>query len=59
MKIKEIVAALAALEGKKHQVSVGNVREIIGLLSDLAYASPLIGLSLYDNGKRRTKRKKK
>jgi hypothetical protein len=57
--IKEIVKYVADYEGLKEQVSVGNIREIVGIVSDLIFAFyPLVDV-LYNNGKRRAKRKKK
>jgi hypothetical protein len=35
MKIKEIVSEIAKREGKKSQVKVGDVREVIGHLADM------------------------
>jgi hypothetical protein len=62
MKIKELVSELAKEEGKKHQASVGDVRELVGLLSDLMYRHPrpeeLAG-NLYANGRRRHLRNQK
>jgi len=59
MTIKELVKHIATFEGKKHEASVSDIREIVGILSDLAFVSPSIGLSLYDNGNRRAKKKGK
>lgn len=67
MTIKELVSHIAKQEGKKHQASVGDVREIVSLISDMFYADlnekePRDCIStiaaLYKNGKRRAKRKK-
>ena len=35
--LKELVAIVAKEEGKKHESSVGDVREIVSILSDLEY----------------------
>ncbi len=62
MTIKELVSKIAKLEGKKHQASVGDVREIVGLVSDEVFASndPVsFMLELSQNGKHRAKRKAK
>lgn len=64
MKISEIVKILAKGEDGKSKVKVGDIREVIGLLSDLLYADQK-GLDhpyeTYDalvlNGKRRAKKK--
>jgi hypothetical protein len=42
MKISELVSSIAQFEGKKVEVSVGNIREIISILSDLVYFESLI-----------------
>lgn len=59
--IKEIVSAIAKSEGLKNQVSVGNIREIVGIFSDMICASTGIDVIevLNKNGKARLKRKKK
>lgn len=59
MNMRELASELAEAEGLKVEVSVGNMREILGLLSDLIYAEggdDLVNL-LYRNGKRRAKKK--
>ena len=66
MKIKELVSWIAKIEGKKREVSVGDVREIVGIVSDkiyLAYKESDTTLSSFItqlrlNGQRRSKRKK-
>jgi len=62
MKIKDLVGLVAKNEGKKKQTPVGNVREIIGLISDVLFSELFNGDSetlkeLYKNGSRRTKKK--
>lgn len=61
MTIKQIVKEICKREGLKSQTSIGNVREIVGHLSDLIadkYAE--VVLPLYKNGlKRHQKAKKK
>lgn len=57
--IKEIVAHIAKLEGKKSEVSIGNLREVVGIISDLISRDPDALLALVNNGKRRAKKKKK
>jgi hypothetical protein len=70
MKITELPSILCKKEGKLKQVSVGNMREIISILSDLLYADELCifannkadQLPLYNallkNGQRRAKKAK-
>lgn len=59
MKIKELVSKLAKAEGKKHQMKVGDVREIVGLISDEMVKDSDTLLNLVENGHRRAKRNKK
>lgn len=64
MTIKELVSHIAKLEGKKHEASVGDIKEIVGLLSDLFYNAESqgdhsVGLSIYYNGKRRANKRGK
>lgn len=59
MNLKELVSKIAKAEGKKHQASVGDVREIIGLVSDELAIDPTLGVLLIVAGQRRAKRKKK
>ena len=64
MTIKELVSHIADQEGKIKEVSVGNIREIIGIISDLFYQYESNGdrsldLLLYSNGKRRANKKGK
>jgi hypothetical protein len=61
MNIKELATHVAKLEGKKHQASIGDVREIIGILSDALIRPDSIRtyMALVKNGQRRAKRKKR
>lgn len=56
MKVSELVSKIAKLEGKKHQTKVGDVREIVGLVSDAAFNDSEVITALVANGKRRAKR---
>jgi hypothetical protein len=58
MNLQGIVKFLCEREGKLSEVSVGNMREIVSLMSDLVYGSDGITAVLYANGKRRSKKKK-
>ncbi len=57
--MRKLATTIAAREGKKSQVAIGNVREILAILSDIAFErvggeSPMSLLSiLYLNGKHR------
>lgn len=58
--MKELASKIAKLEGKTHQASIGDVREIIGLVSDAIYKHPQhVLILLCDNGRRRAARKSK
>lgn len=58
--MKDLASKIAKLEGKKHQSSIGDVREIIGLVSDAIWKDPQgILILLCDNGRRRKERKAK
>jgi len=54
-----IVREISAKEGKKKSVSVGNVREIVGIISDMMIDNPEAAPELFAIGYRRAKRKKK
>jgi hypothetical protein len=61
MTIKNLVTEIVMREGRKSNVAIGDVREIVGLLSDIIYASDdAVGvvLMLLRNGKQRAKKKK-
>ena len=58
MTLKELVSKIAKEEGKKHEAPVGDVREIVGLISDEIFKDPELGLKLAQNGARRAKAKK-
>lgn len=60
MTIRSLASRIAKLEGRKSQTRIADIREILSLLSDIMYAEPADCSSvLYDNGKKRLKRKKK
>lgn len=62
MTIKELVSKISKLEGKKHQASVGDVREIIALVCDELVLDKIpnaTATALVKNGQRRAKRRKK
>lgn len=54
-----IVRDISKREGKKKSVSVGNVREIVGILSDMLNENVEVGVTLFKLGEERAKRKKK
>lgn len=66
MTIKKLASMVAQREGKKSQARIGEVREILGIISDLIYAdylehkesSPVLD-ALANNGLGRAKKKVK
>lgn len=62
MTVNNLASCLTKAEGKKHQASVGDVRELLGILSDMIYIQ--IGTKcraeiftvLYLNGEKRFKK---
>lgn len=65
MTIKKLITEIAKRENKKKSVSIGNIREVIGILSDIFYkeyeenCNSLVLLdSFIENGRKRAKKKK-
>lgn len=58
MKISEMVSYLAKKEAGKSEVKVADIREIVGIISDLVHQNPDVMASLLANGKKRSKKKK-
>lgn len=46
MTLKELAAAIAAAEGKKNQVKIGDIREILRVIADLAVEDPEVIVTL-------------
>lgn len=61
MSIKEIVQHLWTMEGKRIKVSIADMREIVGLLSDLMIkpGGADVMQALIQNGQKRAEKKKK
>ncbi len=57
MKMKDLVSKIALTEGKKSQATVGDIREILGIISDIIFADPEAYDVLYSNGKKESKKK--
>ncbi len=55
----DLVKYLCAKEGKKVGVPVGQMREVVAILSDLCYEQPGVCLLLQANGRRRATRGRK
>lgn len=51
--MNQICVHIARLEGKKVETPIGNIREIMGIVSDLVYDYPEVVEVLYTNGARR------
>lgn len=65
MKFKKLASEIAKKEGNKSQVRIGDIREILGILSDIMYESHQKDTDLnlsylfYINGKKRAKKNEK
>lgn len=59
--IKGLASAIAKREGKKVQVNIAQINEILGVLSDLFYSGNISGMlvMLFENGQKRAKNKAK
>lgn len=57
--VRGLASAIAKREGKKSQARIGDIREIIGILSDMVYVGDgykgSLLTMLFDNGERRYK----
>jgi len=58
MKLKHLASLVCLREGKKRQISIGNAREVIAIISDLVYEKPHVMLALLTNGERRSLKRK-
>ena len=56
MKVTDLYKLIAEREGKKSEVSIGNIREIVGIIADLL-TNDEVYKCLVKLGKRRAKRK--
>lgn len=56
--MKDLATAIAKQEGKKTQARIGEVREILSVLSDMIYLDSVLIELLINNGKKRAKKKK-
>lgn len=63
MTIKELASKIAKIEGKKSQARIGDIREILGILSDLmideSQIATIVMIMLESGIKRLNKKKKK
>ena len=51
--MNELAKFICSLEGKKSQVSIGDVKELLGIIGDLMYANPEVHNLIMKNGRRR------
>lgn len=64
MTVKELCSKIAKAEGKKHEASIGDVREIVGIICEQFYSmsegdfANLVN-ALVAAGRKRAKRRKK
>lgn len=58
MTMKELTSYIALSEGKKKSVQIGDVREVLAILSDMLYEDPRIVSTLFMNGQSRAKKRK-
>lgn len=59
MGLKEIYSYIAKHEKGKEEISIGNIREVVKLISDLIVEDEAALKSLVSNGRRRLKSKSK
>ncbi len=57
MNVQKLASKISKLEALKKQVSIGNVREIIGLISDAIIEDSDTLIQLCTNGRRRAARR--
>lgn len=58
MNVQQLASLIARKEGHKSQSRIGDIREILAILSDLSYSSPDVIPAIIKNGIARAKRKK-
>lgn len=56
MNIRELASKIAKIEGHKSQTRIGDIREILAILSDLSLTSPEAIHCIVKNGVTRSKR---
>jgi hypothetical protein len=56
MTFANLASKVAFSEGRKSQTSIGDIREILSILSDLLYSDPEVLLCLLENGKRKRRK---
>lgn len=57
MKIGQLASAIAKKEGHKSQSRIGDIREILAILSDMSYSSPEPLQAIIKNGIARAKKR--
>jgi hypothetical protein len=56
MTIKELASAIALAEGKKSQVKIGDIREILRIIADLMVEDPEVMVTLVRYANKRAKK---
>jgi len=59
MKFGALAVAVAKKEGHKSQARIADIREILGIISDMMHDDPDVQLCLQQSGIRRNKSRKK
>ena len=59
MKIVQLASAIAKKEGHKSQARIGDIREILSIVADMAYDDPDVIRAIVSLGITRSKRRKK
>lgn len=57
MTIQTLATEIAKREGKKSEARIGDIREILAILSDVMWDQPLVYSLLSINGQKRAKKK--
>lgn len=57
MNLRDLYKEIAKREGKKSQVKIGDIREIVAILADIFIKHPKTVSTLYKLGQRRAKKK--
>ena len=53
LSLEDLATLVAETEGRKSQATIGDIREVISIISDLIFTDPEIIESLRKNGERR------
>jgi hypothetical protein len=56
MKINDVSKCIAVKEGKKYQLSIAQINEVVGIVCDMMYTDPLLAVDLINHGRVRLKK---